>query len=211
MKNVIFDLDGTIANTLPLCIKSFQEALEPLVERTLGADEIIATFGPSEEATIAEFLPDRVSEGLNRYLSCYQRLHDQCPYPFDGVIDILHYLKCNNAFIGLVTSKGNESTDITLMHYQIRDFFDVIKTGISTGPIKDIQLEEIIQKHSLDRGNTLYVGDSPIDILASQRCQIYAAAAAWAPTANENELRALQPDCLFTTVNDFFDFLKNHR
>mgnify|MGYP006357288589 CR=1 FL=1 len=45
IKGVIFDLDGTIGDTVPLCIKAFRKAIEPLIERSVSDEEIIATFG----------------------------------------------------------------------------------------------------------------------------------------------------------------------
>ena len=42
IKAVIFDLDGTLANTLPLCIRAFREAVSPLIQRPLTDEEIIA-------------------------------------------------------------------------------------------------------------------------------------------------------------------------
>ena len=43
-KTIIFDLDGTIADTLPLCIAAFKRSIEPLLGREVGEAEIIATL-----------------------------------------------------------------------------------------------------------------------------------------------------------------------
>ena len=52
IKCVIFDLDGTVGDTVPLCIKAFKKSIEPLINKNVSDEEIIATFGPSEEGTI---------------------------------------------------------------------------------------------------------------------------------------------------------------
>jgi len=52
IKALIFDLDGTLANTLPLCVAAFRKSVEPLLDRAISDEKIIATFGPSEEGTI---------------------------------------------------------------------------------------------------------------------------------------------------------------
>lgn len=49
IKAMIFDLNGTIGNTLPLCIKAFRKSIEALMKRKITDAEIVATFGPSEE------------------------------------------------------------------------------------------------------------------------------------------------------------------
>ena len=63
-KGIIFDLDGTIANTLPLCIEAFRKSIEPLANRALSDEEIIATFGPSEEGTIMALAPLHYDAGI---------------------------------------------------------------------------------------------------------------------------------------------------
>jgi len=59
IKAMIFDLDGTIGNTLPLCIKAFRETIETFMKRKISDEEIIATFGPSEEGTIYSLIMRR--------------------------------------------------------------------------------------------------------------------------------------------------------
>ena len=58
IKGLIFDLDGTIGNTLPLCIQAFRQSIEPLAMKKLSDQDIIATFGPSEEGTIQTLIPE---------------------------------------------------------------------------------------------------------------------------------------------------------
>jgi beta-phosphoglucomutase-like phosphatase (HAD superfamily) len=57
IKTIIFDLDGTIADTLPLCIAAFKKSIEPLLGKEVSEQQIIATFGPSEEGTIRKLIP----------------------------------------------------------------------------------------------------------------------------------------------------------
>jgi phosphoglycolate phosphatase-like HAD superfamily hydrolase len=207
LKAVLFDLDGTIGNTLPLCIAAFRESIEPLAARALTDEEIVATFGPSEEGTIALLLPEKQAEGLNQYLLRYEELHCRWPSPFEGISEILSSLRAKQLFVGLITGKGNKSTELTLKNYGLENYFDVIKTGASSGPVKDQRIEEVIEEFSLDRKELLYVGDAPSDVKACRDCNIKIAAAAWAPTANTAELEQMQPDFLFSSVSAFAEFL----
>jgi phosphoglycolate phosphatase-like HAD superfamily hydrolase len=74
-KTIIFDLDGTIADTLPLCIAAFKKSVELLLQSTISEEEIIATFGPSEEGTIRRLIPQHEEEGVKAYLKNYEELH----------------------------------------------------------------------------------------------------------------------------------------
>ncbi len=92
IKCVIFDLDGTVGDTVPLCIKAFKKSIEPLINKNVSDEEIIATFGPSEEGTIMALAPNFYDKGVEDYLKYYEEYHEMCPKPFDGIIDILKFL-----------------------------------------------------------------------------------------------------------------------
>src|ERR1700731_2674840 len=110
IKAVIFDLDGTLANTLPLCIRAFRESVSPLIHRSVTDEEIIATFGPSEEGTIMALAPDHYARGVADYLHFYKAYHESCPRPFDGIRELLQVLQEKGVRIGMVTGKGKHST-----------------------------------------------------------------------------------------------------
>lgn len=114
IKAMIFDLDGTIGDTLPLCIKAFRQAIKIFIKRDITDEEIIATFGPSEEGTIYSLVPQQYDEGLEKYLHYYKLFHNECPKAFDGIVEIIRELKQNGIRIAMVTGKGKKSTDITL-------------------------------------------------------------------------------------------------
>lgn len=67
IKLVGFDLDGTIADTIPMCIKAFDKAVRPYTSHELSDEEIVQTFGLNEEGMIR-----RVVErfGMEGYVCC---------------------------------------------------------------------------------------------------------------------------------------------
>jgi phosphoglycolate phosphatase-like HAD superfamily hydrolase len=99
IKAVTFDLDGTLANTLPLCIQAFRQSVETLINRSISDADIIATFGPSEEETIMALAPNHYDKGVSNYLHYYEQLHGMCPVPFDGIKEILQTLESRGVSI----------------------------------------------------------------------------------------------------------------
>ena len=208
IKGVIFDLDGTIGNTLPLCIQAFRQSIEPLALKTLSDKDIIATFGPSEEGTIQTLIPEHYQQGIVNYLQFYESLHDLCPSPFPGIAEILNTLHRNGIRVAMVTGKGKHSTAISLKKFQLEGFFEQIETGSPAGPVKVEGINAVLQQwKDLDRTSIIYVGDAPGDITASRKAGIPVVAAAWAETAEPEKLKALNPDQLFYSIDEFANWL----
>ena len=208
IKGVIFDLDGTIGDTVPLCIKAFRKAIEPLIERLVSDEEIIATFGPSEEGTIMALAPNFYKKGVEDYLRYYEEYHDMCPNPFEGIEDILKMLKEKRIQISMVTGKGKYSTDISLKKFSIDSYFEIIETGIVSGPSKPQGIQKIIDfyKH-LDKSEFIYVGDAPSDISASREVGISVISVAWAKSAEPKKLKDLSPNEIFYSITEFSEWL----
>lgn len=58
IKLVAFDLDGTIADTIPMCIEAFKQAVSPYASKILSKDDIVKTFGLNEEGMIKEVVSE---------------------------------------------------------------------------------------------------------------------------------------------------------
>lgn len=208
IKAVIFDLDGTLANTLPLCIQAFRQSIEPLVNRPISDPEIIATFGPSEEGTIMVLAPNHYEKGVADYLYFYEALHDICPLAFDGIKELLTTLKNKQIRIAMVTGKGKNSTHISLKRFNLTHFFEFIETGVPGGPRKVEGIQIILDSlPDIKKEEFIYVGDAPSDIIASRKVGIPVIAAAWADTAEPETLKELNPDELFYNIRDFTSWL----
>ena len=211
IKAVIFDLDGTLGNTLPLCISAFRKSIEPLINSSLSDEEIISTFGPSEEGTIMALVPENFEEGISNYLKFYGEMHAMCPAPFEGIEDLLITLRDKSVRIAMVTGKGKHSTRISLKQFGIAKYFEAIETGISSGPRKAEGIQNILDLFKdIQRNEVIYVGDAPSDITASKKVGIPVVAAAWAETAEPDKLKDLHPDMLFDNIKDFGYWLNSN-
>ena len=208
IKAVIFDLDGTIANTLPLCISAFRRSIEPLAGRSISDNEIIATFGPSEEGTILALAPDHYHKGVSDYLRIYAESHDMCPAPFEGIPELLASLKEKGIRIAMMTGKGKLSADISLDKFGIAHYFELLETGMPEGPRKPEGIQAILDIwNDIATDEAIYVGDAPSDITACRKVGIPIVTAAWAETAEPELLIPLKPDELFYSVTDFAEWL----
>ncbi|MGB3802125.1 MAG: SemiSWEET transporter [Lewinella sp.] len=204
---VLFDLDGTLADTLPLCIEAFRLAIEPAAGRKLTDEEIIATFGPSEEGTIQALAPNHYEQSLADFLGHYERLHERYPQPFDGMVTLLYYLRQRGVRLGLVTGKGQESTHISLRQFGLESIFEVVETGSRLGPRKEEALHRVLSDWHLFPQEAVYIGDSTGDVTAARNVGTQIVAAAWSVTADSAALSALEPEAMVNSVDELFGWL----
>lgn len=200
LKAVLFDLDGTVGDTLALCVEAFRAAMEPMVGYPLSDGEILGMFGPNDEGTIRNLVHDRWEEGVASYLSYYRKLHVRYPEPFPGVLDLLKLLKGRGLVLGMVTGKGAESCRITLEQYGMDGLFDMVETGSPLGPCKPRGIKAILDRFHLSTDEAVYVGDVSADIDAAREVGVKIIAVAYASTAKPDKLRAKKPDFLCFSV-----------
>lgn len=211
IKAVIFDLDGTLADTIPLCIEAFRKTVEPRVQRSLSNEEIKASFGPDEEGSIKALAPHNYENGVADFLKYYTELHHICPQPFDGIKELLEMLKEKKISLSLVTGKGKESTHISLRHFNLFSYFDAIETGSPKGSRKPEAIAHLLSSfQNINKEEVIYVGDSAGDIKDSRKAGVFVVAAAWAGTVDVEKLEAEKPDELFYSIPDFRDWIVQH-
>jgi len=202
-KSVIFDMDGTIVDSLPLCVEAFRLAVEPVVQRNISEKEILSAFGPSDEGTIRMFVSDAVETCMEQFLYHYRRLHPiMCPKPFDGIVDVLDWLKSQSVPIGLVTGKGPKSLAVTLEELGLEHYFDAIETGSPFRANKPECLRNVLHKFNHLPDESVYIGDMPSDVTACREVSIPIYSAVWAGATHLSKLESLQPDAIVHSVEE---------
>jgi phosphoglycolate phosphatase/pyrophosphatase PpaX len=162
--------------------------------------ELKATFGPSEEHTIRVFLPDRYDEGVALYHKQYAALHGMCPEPFEGIRELLAFLRRKGVILGVVTGKGAKSADMTFEKYGLAGYFSDVETGTPEQANKAPGIRRIVERHGLRPEEVVYVGDAPSDISFAREAGVGVIAVAYASTTDAGELAAMKPDELFHSV-----------
>lgn len=204
IKAVLFDFDGTIADTLGVCVDAFKLTVEPILGRTLELDEIRAKyFGPTEDGIFAAHFPDRKDELLAIYLEHYARLQAQAPPLVDGVMPIIAALKRKGVHVALITAKGAQSCKISLEFYGIENEFEHIEVGGSQGRVKDRAILQTLERMGVDRNDAVYVGDSPKDVISAHKACVPCWSAAWLHTADPAQILAKGPERIFYSIDEF--------
>ena len=210
IQGFIFDLDGTIGDTLPVCYAAFREVFREYLGRDYSDGEIRALFGPTEEGIIRDLVPDRRQRCLSDFFRAYERAHDRCPRPFPGMDTALSALQQRGVRLGIVTGKGFRTATTSLKVFGLAETFDVVESGSLNGGIKPQSMSRVLEKWRLEARQVASSGDSPSDIRAAQQVGATALGAAWASTSNYRSLEALNPPAVFRRVGELLDWIEHN-
>ncbi len=109
IKLVAFDLDGTIGDTIPMCLKALKKAVTPYVTlNDVSENDILETFGLNEKGMIKKLVGNNSEKALDGFYVIYEQMHIMCPRPFDGITELIEKLK-KSIPIALVTGKGERA------------------------------------------------------------------------------------------------------
>ncbi|MCD8065067.1 HAD family hydrolase [Akkermansia sp.] len=214
IKTAIFDFDGTLADTIPLCREAFRRAVRELDGRTLTDEEIERQFGPDDLGVIQRLLPGKPElheKGRELFIRHYRELHPElAPSPFPGTAEMLSGLRSRGVRLAMVTGKRLESAEISLQFFHLTEFFPILETGSPEGGVKPDRIRRALNRLDFSAGEAIYTGDSPADVDACRAVPIRILAAGWAAEADVKGLEERRPDYLLTRFEDLDRFFREH-
>jgi len=202
---VIFDLDGTLGDTLPLIYRAFNAALEPEYGRTLSESEVRKLFGPPDNHILRRLLPGPAGDAaVQRYVDIYVREHAELARAFDGINDIVDRARASGFRIGVVTGKSRETALYSLEAFGLRDDFAAIYGGDDVekqkpDPEAVVKILDDLGHQPGDLG--FFVGDSAADVIAGRAAGLRTIAVTWG-SPDHDELFASNPDVVVNTTDE---------
>ena len=200
IKNFIFDVDRTLIDSYKPELETLKEALFIVTKKTYS-DEIMSKL---TILTTDEFFKklgieknsDTMND-INHYwgvLLQKRRIH-----LFDGIKQMLVSLKKKGFFLGIATSRTKEELNELDELLENIDLFDIVITSDKVNHPKPNpeSINIIIDKFSLKREETIYIGDSQSDAIAAKNAFVYFGFANW-----ENKNAISEYDYLFEQPED---------
>jgi len=206
-KGIIFDIDGTLTSTNKLIFKSFNHIAKKYLDRSFTDKEIIALFGPTEDAILKELCGKNFEAARKDYYEFYKS-HHHIANLYPGIKELLDYLKTKGVLLAVFTGKGRQASLITLEELSIINYFDIIVTGDDVANHKPSSegIMKFVNEYNLKKDEILMIGDSVADIRASKEAGIRIASALWDSYAAE-KVKTLGSDYYFHTVDELKGFL----
>ena len=182
---VIFDMDGTILNTITDLLNATNYALKAfgLPERTLEEEYYFVGNGlhKTVERAVPEGTdPELLEQVFETMISYYKQHSEDETKPYEGITEVIRELKNAGIKTAVVSNKANEA----VQHLVERFFdgcFDVSMgetNGFALKPEKDMVVE-ILKRLGVENGDAVYVGDSNVDLQTANNSGMDCIAVSW--------------------------------
>jgi phosphoglycolate phosphatase len=176
---IIFDFDGTLADTLEAIVAITNRLAQEFGYKTFNSEEVKKLQNLSSQEIIRysripilklPFLVRRVKNELKQEL----------PYlkPIDGIQEALFALKQDGNQLGIVTSNAESNVLTFLKHHGLYELFDFVHSGTSLFG-KNKVLKRLLSQKEINLDTVVYVGDETRDIEAAKQVKIKSIAVSW--------------------------------
>ncbi len=215
IRTLVFDFDGTLADTLPLCVEAYQCITEECTGTRPSAAEVEHFFGLSDRGVLGGLIhihPDapELTAPLARFVEIYKELHPSiAPKPFDGVMEMLGTLKEQGFRLALITGKEDFTAIPSLEYFGMLPYFDYCGYGEPDFNAKSLRLRELMAQFELRPNELIYIGDAPSDITSCSEVGVAIINAAWAEDSARYaaDCIALEPTYRITSIAALQDLL----
>lgn len=209
---IIFDFDGTIADTFDLAFDFMSAYAKKAGLKSVDRSEI-----DRPKSSPLRDLIDEFEIGLSKipFLLKYIRKAikeniDEVP-PFDGILEAISDIKLDsvkmgrNIRLGILTSNSKSVVKEFLVNNNALDYFDFINSESSLFG-KHRALNRLVKDYSLSKEQTIYVGDEVRDIEGAKKAGVKSAAVIWGYNS-EKLLKKHNPDFLVQNPQELLDVL----
>ena len=173
-KAVIFDLDGTLLNTLEDLADSVNHVLKEAGYPTRTIEEVCAFVGNGIRKLIERSVPENTApENIDtvhkNFITYYGEHCMKKTKPYDGIMELLHALQKVGCKIAVVSNKADYAVQILCDKY-FNNIFDAAlgeQAGTPKKPAKD-SVYKVLNMLQVSPSESVYVGDSDVDILTAR-------------------------------------------
>lgn len=211
-KCVIFDLDGTLLDTLEDLADAGNYALEQLGYPPHEVEKYKYFVGNGIPKLIESILPHGSdSESYDKacdFFSGYYSLHStDKTKPYNGICDLLEKLKVNGIKTGVASNKDHDFSE-KLVNAFFGDLIQIVcgrKDGVPKKPAP-FSVNYIMEQLGVNKSETLYVGDSNVDMMTAANAGLKSCGVLWG-FRRENELRESGAHFIVKNVDELYNII----
>jgi len=209
MRGILFDLDGTLLDTLDELYEAVNVSLAEFGYPRRSREEVRSFVGNGVGVLIRKAVPEGTSEA--DYESClafmkeYYAAHSGGAIPYPGIMELLQALKQRGIPMAVVTNKPDLPAR-NLVESRFPGLFDVVIGEVPGRPRKpepEMPLL-VLERLGIGKEDAVYIGDSEVDIQTARNAGLKVVSVTWG-FRDEEQLRALGPDWLIRRPEELLD------
>lgn len=184
-KLVIFDLDGTVLNTLNDLANAVNAALDMHNYPRHSVEDVRRFVGNGVAKLIRRAVPQEATDAqcaqvLNDFKACYQAHMNDLTAPYPGIEDLLKALKASGIKVGINSNKFDAALQgLCKLHFE--GLYDYAVGESQTTPKKPdpTAARRIMQATGVSAEETIYIGDSDVDLETARNAGTASAWVSW--------------------------------
>lgn len=215
-KLIVFDLDGTLLNTIADLAGATNHALASCGYPTHEVDAYRFFVGNGINKLFERALPEaernetNIREIRSLFIPYYNIHNADLSRPYEGIGHVLETLQTKGCLLAVASNKYQEATTKLIRQYFPEISFLRIfgqRENVPTKPDPSVVFE-IMQAAGVSAGETAYIGDSCVDMQTGQNAGVETIGAAWG-FRPRTELEAYHPAFIADTPEELLSFLGN--
>ena len=222
INTVVFDFDGTIADTNQIIIDSWQAAFRARTGKEGDVNYILSTFGEPLYYSMEKAFPEfDLEETVQIYRDYQKTIFKDEIKAFPGMVDLIKELKAKGYKIGIATSRLREPTYEGLEVMGLTDYVDAVVTVEETTKHKPDPEPALIclEKLGSKPEESIMIGDSAFDMGCGKNAGMETVMVSWSATASSgvesvakesvdsSEHNIFEPDFVIDRAEDFWKCL----
>lgn len=215
-KACIFDLDGTLTNTLDSLLFSVNEMMKELGLPEITREQCRMYVGNGAKVLVRKALESagvREEEYFDKAFRTFQRIFDQnCTYhvrPYKGIVSLLAGLKAQGMKLGVLSNKPDRQAVHVVQEIFGDRAFDLVRGQREGVPRKPDPAALLEMADNLKSGlsEVIYIGDSEVDIKTGQAAGVKTILVSWGFRSTEDLIKA-GAEQIVDSVQEIFDITK---
>jgi len=187
IKAVMFDLDGTLLDTLEDIADSMNTVLQREGFNTYSPEAYKHFIGDGVEKMVYRALPDNqkeetmIAKCVQQYRAEYQKNWSNKTKPYDGITDLLEALSKDRLKLTVLSNKPDEPTKMMVSHYFPNLSFNIVQGARSDIPRKPDPTAalKIAARLSVPPDRFIYLGDTATDMKTAVAAGMYPVGVSW--------------------------------
>lgn len=199
----VFDLDGTLADTIHLIVESYQHAFRTILGHEEDPTVIRSWIGRPLIGAFRDHSPEHADQLYATYLQWNADNTERLIRGYEGVREVLADLGAAGVHVGVATSKRRESAQQAMDILGLSEHVEVLVAMEDTDKHKPDPTPLLLALERMGRSGTgaVYVGDAVVDVLAGKAAGMDTVAVTWG-AGEPDALHGVRPSVVVSTADE---------